>query len=226
MEQQQPESFEDPNDSEYKIRCYISKLEARAETAKHVLKDFIWIKARLAAIDRDIFDIRRQTTNGLMYLRQLQLKVNAEQEFIDNLSRYASQLKLQKTAFASAPPANDESQATTSSRAKNECAREPEACQRDLDVEILRKNSRVDDIDNELFEIDKETTDTRRIIQSAEEKVRQVQNTIADYRKRVDELKRQKTELLAFLNELDDILQPIEARTTSVTAAVSPGANS
>lgn len=214
------QTFEDPNDNEFKIRCYISKLETRAETAKHVLNDVIWIKARLAAIDRDIFDTSRQITQLLMYLRQLQLKVNAEQELFDNLNRLASQLKLQKTAL----PANDESQATASSRTKNESR------QSDLDDEILRKNTRIDVIDNELSEIYKEMSDMRQTTQLAEAKIRKEQYTIADRRKCLDELKRQKTELLAFLSELDDIMQPLEAITTSMAAAaaaaVPPSVNS
>lgn len=196
------EAFEGPNDSEYKIRCYIGKLETRAKTARHVLNDIMWIKVRLAAIDRDIFDTRRQKTHRLMCLRQLQSKVNAEQGLFDNLSRLASQLKLQKAALL-----NDGSQATASSRTENERAA------RDLDDEILRKKTRIDIIGSELSELDKEMTDMRQSTQLAEAKLRKEQNTVGDHRKHVDELKRQKTELLGFLSEIDGILQPIEART-------------
>lgn len=221
-EPQKRKSFEDQNDREYKIRCFISKLETSMELGKRVLNDIIRKKARLAVIDREIFDTHRQITNRLMCVRQWQLKIKAEQEYIANYSRLVSQLKRQKTAIlasVSAPPANDESQATASSRAENECTQE-----RDLG-ETVSKNIRIDIIDNELSDIDKQIAETRRSVQLAEVKLMDEQYTIADRRKHVGELKRQKTELLAFVNELSDKLQQTEARTTSVVAT-PPSANS
>lgn len=195
-------------DTEYKIRCYVNKLDIMINVAKRLLNETTWKKTRLAAIDKQICDTAKLITEGRQNARDLQAKLTGEQELIALLSRSTSQLKQEKTvllASVNAAPANGKSQATSSSSMRK---RKP--CQLNLD-EIASKKTRIDNIDKELVDIDKQLTKARHIAQITEAKLIYEQDTVASHSRLVDELRPKKTELAAFMNEIDDKLDRIEA---------------
>lgn len=192
-------------DIEYKVRCYISKIEIMIDSAKRLLNEVVWKKTRLVAIEKEIFDTNRLKTERLQHVQDLQAKIKDEQELLDLLSRRTSHLKRQKTALLT--PADNESQATRVRTQKRKSS------QLDSDDIVSKKV----EIDKELDAIGKQITRTRHTVQKTEAEIVFEQETIANHSRHVDELRRLKTELAAFANDVDDKIHQILAITISAT---------
>lgn len=174
----------------------------------------IWTKTRIATIDREIFDTNRAITERLLRVRQSKTKIICDQKDIAQLNIRKCQLNRKKSAlltFANPASANDESQATASSRTKNEGVREQE-----LD-EIVSKMTKIGTIDEKLFDIDKNIAKRSAIVQRSDTRLTFIQETVTAARRHADELRRQKTELLDFLNEADDRMKQAEVTSSSTS---------
>lgn len=202
------------SDSEYKIRCFNNKLEYLLAKGKRLLDEIIWKKNRIATIDTEIFDTDRSITERLLRVRQSKIKIKEDQTFIAQLVLRKCQLNQEKSAllaFVNAASANEKSQATSSSETKNDGTQK-----QDLD-KIAVKKIRIDAINNKLFDADNHIMKFRAVIKRTEIKLKFDQETVNNARKLADELRRQKTELLAFLNEVDDKLNQVEVATPSTS---------
>lgn len=203
------------SDSEYKIRCVNNKLEYLLAKGQRLLDEIIWKKTRIATIDKEIFDTDRSITERLLRVRQSKIKIKEDQTCIAQLDLRKYQLNREKSAllaFVNAASANDESPATSSSsRTENEGTREQE-----LD-EIAAKKIRIGAINDKLFDVDKHIMKFRAAVKRTEIKLTFDQDTVTNARRLTDELRRQKTELLAFLNEVDDKLNQVEVTAPSAS---------
>lgn len=178
-------------ETEHSIRCFNARLEHLLATGKRVLDDIVWKKTRIATVDSEIFYTSRAITERLLLVRQSRRNIISDKKNIVLLNVRKCELNREKSTLL----ANKESHAL--------------------------ETTRICTVDKELFDIDINIAKLKATIQRTETEVTFNQQAVAGARKLTDELRRQKAELLAFLNEIDDKILPAKVTAPNKTTVVN-----